>query len=169
MFPGDSVLYYTKLNKESAFRFCGTVSCTIDSPELSAAIWGSPDFRYIHVCEDTPEIILNKEVVFGLLDYKLGRVQGFMKVSGKHLDRLSEFENVENMVEFLQEFESIDHHIDTKIGEEVSEKQLPNPGKRLKSIEKYYRDAQKRLEEGKIICQRKCHRNRRRRRKPETP
>lgn len=105
MLPGDGVLYYTSFDGKSAFRFYGMISCTIDSPELSAAIWGSSDFRYIHVCKDTPEILLNKDVVFNFLGYKLECVQGFMKVSEKHMERLSVFGNLENVVKFLQKSE----------------------------------------------------------------
>lgn len=99
MTPGDGVLYYTKEPQGTVFRFYGTVSCIIDSPELSMAIWQSPEFRYIHVCEDTPEIFLDKFTVLSFLGYKMTKVQGFMRVQSERWKAISEqYENMEEIV-----------------------------------------------------------------------
>lgn len=86
MNSGDTVLYYSKKEAmgKSFIHFIGTVEATIDSPELAKEIWQEESFRYIHICMDTPEVMLEKEMLWKHLGYDPGfSVRGFIKVNDK--------------------------------------------------------------------------------------
>lgn len=109
MEPGDGVLYYTKGEEEGFFQFYGTVLARIDSSEISEKVWGSSEFRYIHICENTPCIHLNKKAVFDFLDYKMNKVQGFMRVSQEKWESVrSSFEYMDEFVEYLFEIDELE-------------------------------------------------------------
>lgn len=152
MTPGDGVLYYTKEPQGTVFRFYGTVSCIIDSPELSMAIWQSPEFRYIHVCEDTPEIFLDKFTVLSFLGYKMTKVQGFMRVQSERWKAISEqYENMEEIVQYLaaSDYWSLRSAEQKMLSVDFSDQ---SPERNLKRTAQFYEDLYDKLENGKIRC-----------------
>lgn len=81
----DRVLYYGKRKSgdtgPSLFTHYGRVIAKIQSQRLAEVLWGDKEFEYIHVCDSTDRVNLDKNMVFKHLNYDLKFVQGFMRVA----------------------------------------------------------------------------------------
>lgn len=148
--PGDGILYYTSDGGNRFFRFYGTVAAIIDHPGLAGAIWQSEEFRYIHVCYETPEIHLDSRVVFEYLGYSMRWVQGFMRVSAKHWNRIAPgLRAMENLVDYMQELDEVEQGIPVETRAEIES--LDNhQAEKMQHILKAYQDLTRKLADGSI-------------------
>jgi len=100
----DSMLYYSKDDLgESRFTHFGVVIATIHSKILAKQIWDNEAFEFIHICDNTEKVDLDKNIVFDYLGYKMLKVQGFMRVLEFRLEKTEpHFDNIKSIIEYIQ-------------------------------------------------------------------
>ncbi len=145
MNPGDWTMFYVNRGDGACFEFAGIVSAVIDSPKLAELIWGSDEYRYIHIYGETQNTHLNAKCVFEYLGYSLKNLRGFMRVSDRKWKSAEPgFTELSDFLVYLEEVEQL-----CMVAGPV-ETQQEKPRQMLDKIEKFSRNMLQQLKAEEI-------------------